>query len=247
MTTECTFKQVYTSITFNKFIDLRQSPYDIKNSIKNEVLQYMGVHDFDIILSGTDLREDNNPIDCNIFSTSLLSICRDSIYDNHVAFYIKPIYNNEIINNFINNYIISNTINNEYIGIHNLNNLINNNLNYYIINNLINNDNTNSLNNIIINDLEQSQTNDLEQSQITDLEQSQTNDLEQSQTTDLEQSQITDLEQSQTTDLDNICPVCYIHINSSENMTFGCHHNCCRSCVASWFRTNNISCPLCRA
>jgi hypothetical protein len=48
-------------------------------------------------------------------------------------------------------------------------------------------------------------------------------------------------------ELENTCPICYITIKPSENMTFGCQHSCCRRCVASWFHTNNTSCPLCRA
>ena len=91
---ECTFKLAYTSNTFSKVVDVNMSPYDLKNYILTNVNQSMELTDFDIIIAGTTLGERNPPIDCNNRNINILTLSRDIICNNHIAFYIKPISSN---------------------------------------------------------------------------------------------------------------------------------------------------------
>lgn len=116
---ECTFKLVYTCNVFTKVIDTSMSPYDLKNHITSNVNNQMGLIHFKIIIAGTELGENNIPLDCSIRNVNILSLV-GKIYNNHIAFYIKQIDNNEInIDNYnidyIDNYNIDYIINNRNI------------------------------------------------------------------------------------------------------------------------------------
>jgi hypothetical protein len=93
---ECTFKLAYTATTFVKIIDITISPYDLKSQIQNDVLENMGLDDFNIILAGTRRAENNDPIDCNIRNKSI-ALLVGRITNQRIVFYIKPI-NEEAIN-----------------------------------------------------------------------------------------------------------------------------------------------------
>lgn len=43
------------------------------------------------------------------------------------------------------------------------------------------------------------------------------------------------------------CPVCYSTLRPIETIRLGCHHQICRNCISSWFRTGVSTCPFCRA
>ena len=98
----CTFKLAYTCNTFSKLINLNISPYHFKNIIKSNINSSLRINtdliDFNIILAGTNLGENNLPINCNIRNLSISSFI-GKIYNNHVAFYIKLINNNNQTNN----------------------------------------------------------------------------------------------------------------------------------------------------
>jgi len=91
---QCTFKLAYTCNVFTKIIDVYISPYDLKNIITSDVNNQMRLTEFKIIIGGTDLGEDNIDLDCNISDVSISSLV-GTIYNNHIPFYIKPVYNND--------------------------------------------------------------------------------------------------------------------------------------------------------
>lgn len=122
---ECTFKLAYTCNVITKVIDVNISPYDLKNIIRPVVNDQMELTEFKIIIAGTDLGEDNIDIDCNLSDVNISSLV-GTIYNNHISFYIKPIYINEINSDNNSNYIISNYINNNYI-INTINDIVNSN------------------------------------------------------------------------------------------------------------------------
>lgn len=138
---ECTFKLAYTCNVFTKIIDVNISPYDLKNIIRQAVNDQMELTEFKIIIAGTDLGEDNIDLDCNLSDVNISSLV-GTIYNNHIPFYIKPVYNNELSsNNNINTSGGSNSGGGSYNYI----------INDIIINNIINdinNDNAGVSNNI---------------------------------------------------------------------------------------------------
>jgi hypothetical protein len=138
---ECTFKLAYTCNVITKVIDVNISPYDLKNIIRPAVNDQMELTEFKIIIAGTDLGEDNIDIDCNLRDVNISSLV-GTIYNNHIPFYIKPVYNNELSsNNNINTSGGSNSGGGSYNYI----------INDIIINNIINdinNDNADVSNNI---------------------------------------------------------------------------------------------------
>jgi len=201
---ECTFKLAYTCNKFDKVIDINISPYDLKNCIRPIVSNRMGLNDFKIIIAGTILNEENVPLDCSIRNINILSLV-GIIYNNHIAFYIKPLGNN---NN--NNYIIYNNIDNDYIINHNYTNYTD-----------------------VINSINDSGNHDSGNHDSGDHDSG---------------NHDSGNHDSGNHDSGNgDCPVCYTTFTSLQTVSFGCNHTFCRSCIANWFRTGVITCPLCRS
>jgi hypothetical protein len=225
---ECTFKLAYTCNVITKVIDVNISPYDLKNIITPNVNSQMGLTEFKIIIAGTDLGEDNVDLDCNISDVNISSLV-GTIHNNHIPFYIKPLYSNEFGSN-------SNTSSGSSGGGSSggssgggssggsssgssgggYNYIIND----FIINNIINDINNDSAG--VSNNSIGVSNNSIGASQNS----SGTNNHDESESD---------------------CPICYTSFDSLQTVRFGCNHTFCRSCTANWFRTGTVSCPLCRS
>jgi hypothetical protein len=224
---------VYTDISFEKLININVSPYDLKNQISTDVNQIMGINNFNIILAGTPLYENNNPINCNIKDINILEFVGE-ISNNCIPFYIKSNTNdnryiNELINNrYINDYSINN---------YNINQLNNTYRSEYYINNSYINDLNSDINdsNTDIND-SNSDINDsnTDINDITDINNS---------NTDINDSN-TDINYSNTNTYE--CPICYIMLSELNIFRYNCIHQCCINCRNTWLNTGAITCPLCR-
>ena len=105
----CTFKLAYTCITFTKIININISPYHLKNKIKSNVKSIMNLNNFNIILAGTKLGENNIPLNCNLKNIKISSLI-NKIYNNNISFYIKIINNNQFNNCSTNCPICYNTL-----------------------------------------------------------------------------------------------------------------------------------------
>jgi hypothetical protein len=222
MTTECTFKLAYTSRVFTKNIDINLSPKTIKNNITDDVATIMNLNDFDIILAGTQLSEENEPIDCSIDNLSIKRIIGNY---NYYAFYIK-VKDNELINTPPR--IINRT--------------------YQRIINIINQQPrprfipqaTITYLRIPITDT----TSELPTTSTT----STTSTISTTSTTAEHSSCELPTTTTLPTCIDEIpsCPVCYENLTPQITTTLRCNHNFCSSCITRWRRTGANSCPLCR-
>ena len=230
---ECTFKLAYTCNVFTQIIDVNISPYDLKNIIRQAVNDQMELTEFKIIIAGTDLGEDNIDLDCNLSDVNISSLV-GTIYNNHIPFYIKPVYNNELASNSNINTSGSSIGGGSGSG---SGNGSSSSYNYIIINNIINdinNDNTGIINNII-NDI-----NNDNAGVINNIADPINNIVDPS-------NNIAGVSNSDNHTDNQDCPICYTTFASLQTVRFGCDHTFCRSCTANWFRTGSVSCPLCRS
>ena len=47
--------------------------------------------------------------------------------------------------------------------------------------------------------------------------------------------------------MDDICPICFIHINTNSIQLSVCHHTFCVKCIKRWIDTPNYRCSCCRS
>ena len=96
MSIDCTFKLAYTCNKFSCQLSFNCSPKELKDLITNNVRTQMNRNNFNIIVAGTDLSEENTPLDCSIDNIPLKAIIKN--IGNSCGFYIKKINSSQIIN-----------------------------------------------------------------------------------------------------------------------------------------------------
>ena len=47
--------------------------------------------------------------------------------------------------------------------------------------------------------------------------------------------------------MDDICPICFIQINTNSIQLSVCYHTFCIECIKRWIDTPNYTCPCCRS